>query len=65
MLLRGEEPFLKWETAPVIGPKMMTPELYVFVYHGYEKLLMLLMTNMYHLAWQFSATSSHNWWTCD
>ena len=44
---------------------MMTPDLYVFVYHAYEKLLMLLMTNMYYLAWPFLATSSHNGWTCD
>ena len=59
--------FRKRETAAVvlghwavIGPRMMTPDLYVFVYHAYEKLFKLLMTNMYHLAWPFSATSSHD-----
>ena len=59
--------FRKWETVSVvvghwavIGPRMMTPDLYMFLYHAYEELLMTFMTNIYHLVWLFSPTSSHN-----
>ena len=64
--------FRKWETAPVvlghwavIGARMMTPDVYVFLYRAYEVLFTTLMTNICHIACLFSTTSSPNGGTYD
>ena len=59
--------FRKRETAAVvlghwavIGARMMTPDVYVFLYRAYEVLFTTLMTNICHIVCLFSTTSSPN-----